>query len=103
MCVFLPLSEVGRVRPSVSCVFFHCLALLAPYQVLPPSPPLQLLRQLDLERSARHDLEMHSEQLRAQKSLLHDEVTSLKHKLEQGGRGDASRLAPCSGRGTGLV
>ena len=43
---------------------------------------LQLVQQLELERSARHDLEMHATALEQQKALLHDETKALKKDLD---------------------
>lgn len=43
-----------------------------------------LLHQLELERAARHDLEMHTEQLESQKAMLQEEMSALQRQLEQG-------------------
>ena len=40
--------------------------------------------QLELERAARHDLEMHTEQLKSQKAVLQEEMSALQRQLEQG-------------------
>ena len=45
---------------------------------------VQLQHQLELERSARHDLEMHTRALESQKALLQEEVSALKTDLEDG-------------------
>ena len=53
--------------------------------VLMPLPPqLVVQHQLELERAARHDLEMHTEQLKSQKALLQEELTALQRQFEQG-------------------
>ena len=51
---------------------------------------LQLVQQLELERSARHDLEMHATSLEQQKALLHDETKALKKDLDDSGLMKAS-------------
>ncbi|CAI8023275.1 Rab GTPase-binding effector protein 1 [Geodia barretti] len=43
----------------------------------------KLQRQLELERSARHDLEMHTKALEYQKAILQEEVGSLQTQLEK--------------------
>ena len=45
---------------------------------------LQLHQQLELERSARHDLEMHTTALEHQKAVLQDEAIALRKNLDDG-------------------
>ena len=45
---------------------------------------LQLQQQLELERSARHDLEMHTTALEHQKAVLQDEAIALRKNLDDG-------------------
>ena len=46
------------------------------------SQQLQLQHQLDLERSARHDLEMHTKVLEQQKAALQEESLALQKTVD---------------------
>ena len=74
--------DVLTSSPTVSSCPSHSVL----HSLLPLSLPqaMQLQHQLDLERTARHDLEMHSEQLKTQKSILQQELSEAQSKLEKG-------------------
>jgi chromosome segregation ATPase len=74
-----PLIDLDTPFPSDTSPLPNAL----PYVASPtPSDGNKLQQQLELERSARHDLEMHTTALEQQKAVLQDETVALRKNLD---------------------